>query len=120
MPRDDEILPGRWTQRRRDIAVCIWVAFLTASVSTLFVFAFLDPEEITFGWAVDWHPGRRWAYTFGFFFLFAISLLATSFTTYMIRTGPASGHARGRGSRKPPEIHDPEKDNPDLDIGDLK
>jgi len=120
MPRDDDILPGRWTQKRRDVAVCVWVAFLAASVGTLFVFALLDPEDIHFAWASDWHPGRRLAYTLGFFSLFGITLLTSGITAYMIRTGPKTGHARGRGRRKPPEIHAPEKDNPDLDIEDLK
>jgi len=39
---------------------------------------------------------------------------------FMIRTGPKSGHARGKGRQAPPEIHSPEENNPDLDLGDWK
>jgi len=98
----------------------LWVAFLTASVGTFVLFGVVDPSELDSAWMQDWDISRKLAYSLGFGFLFAISLLATGLTAFMIRTGPHSGHASGRGRRPPPEIRDPNEDNPDLDLGDLK
>ncbi|MBT8059917.1 MAG: hypothetical protein KJO33_09990, partial [Gammaproteobacteria bacterium] len=60
------------------------------------------------------------AYSLGFLFLFVVSLIASGLTVFMIRTGPKSGHASGKGRRPPPEIRSPDEENPDLDLGDLK
>ena len=112
-------IPGRWGQRRRDIGISIWIAFLAACVGTFVIFAVMDPEALNDAWVLPWEMGRRLAYSLGFLFLFLVSLIATSLTVFMIRTGPARGHASGRGRRPPPEIRSPTEQNPDLDIRDL-
>jgi hypothetical protein len=43
-----------------------------------------------------------------------VSLVAARLMTFMIRTGPGRGHARGKGRRRPPTVRDPEELNPDL------
>lgn len=113
-------MPNRWNRRKRDLGVVLWVAFLAASVGTFILFGVVDPSEIESAWMQDWEISRKLAYSLGFGFLFAVSLLATGLTAFMIRTGPRSGHAAGQGGRPPPEIRDPSEDNPDLDLGDLK
>jgi hypothetical protein len=113
-------LPGRWGRGKRDIAISLWVAFLAACVGTFVIFAVMDPEALNDAWVLPWEMGSRLAYSLGFLFLFLVSLIASGLTTFMIRTGPGRGHARGKGKRAPPEIHSPEKDNPDLDLGDWK
>ena len=112
-------LPGRWGRKRRDIGVSLWIAFLAACVGTFVIFAIMDPDALNDAWVLPWEMGRELAYSLGFLFLFVVSLIASGMTVFMIRTGPASGHASGKGERPPPEIKSPTKENPDLDIGDL-
>lgn len=112
-------IPGRWNRRKRDIGVSIWVAFLAACVGTFVIFAVMDPDALNDAWVLPWEIGRKLAYSLGFGFLFAIGLVASGLTAFMIHTGPARGHAKGKGKRRPPVIKSPTRDNPDLDIGDL-
>ena len=112
-------IPGRWDSRKRDIGVSIWVAFLAACTGTFVIFAVMDPDALNDAWVLPWEMGRKLAYSLGFGFLFAVGLLASSLTTFMIRTGPAKGHVKGKGKHPPPVIKSPTRENPDLDIGDL-
>lgn len=114
MPNSEPSLPGRWSRSKRDWGVSIWVAFLAASAGTFVLFALIDPEVLGEAWVPSWETGLRLTYGLGFGFLFVISLLATRLTSFMIRTGPRSGHARGKGRKPAPEIHDPAENNPDL------
>lgn len=120
--RDDDTreIPGRWTQRKRDVGTVLWIAFLAACVGTFVIFAVLDPDALNDAWVLPWEMGRRLAYSLGFLFLFVVSLIAAALTAFMIRTGPRSGHAHGRGRPPVPETHPPEEGNPDLDIGDFR
>jgi len=112
-----EIL-GRWSMRKRDIGTAIWVAFLAACVGTFVIFGVMDPEALNDAWVLPWEMGRKLAYSLGFLFLFIVSLIASSLTIFMIRTGPGHGHTTGHGRRPAPEIKDPGEDNPDLDTGE--
>ncbi len=114
MPNSEPSLPGRWSRSKRDWGVSIWVAFLAASAGTFVLFALVDPEVLGEAWVPNWETGLRLTYGLGFGFLFVISLLATRLTSFMIRTGPGRGHARGKGRKPAPEIHDPAENNPDL------
>lgn len=120
MNNEAGVLPGRWSQRKRDIGTVIWIAFLAACAGTFVIFAVLDPEALNDAWVLPWEMGRRLAYSLGFLFLFSVSLLASGLTVFMIRTGPRSGHSRGQGRRPPPDVRSPDENNPDLDIGDWK
>lgn len=120
MSNESKPLPGRWSRRKRDIGIVIWIAFLAACVGTFVIFAVLDPEALNEAWVLPWEMGRRLAYSLGFLFLFMVSLIASGLTVFMIRTGPRRGHAKGEGRRPPPEIRSPEENNPDLDLGDIK
>ncbi len=119
MTKTTENIPGRWDRRRRDIGISIWIAFLAACIGTFVIFAVMDPEALNDAWVLPWQMGRRLAYSLGFLFLFIVSLIASSLTVFMIRTGPERGHASGRGRRPPPEIRSPTAGNPDLDIEDF-
>lgn len=113
-------IPGRWSQKKRDIGIVVWIAFLAACVGTFVIFALLDPEALNDAWVLPWEMGRRLAYSLGFLFLFMVSLIAAGLTAFMIRTGPGRGHAHGRGQPPVPETHPPEENNPDLDLGDFR
>ena len=118
MGETSQNIPGRWGRRRRDIGIAIWIAFLSACVGTFVIFAVMDPEALNDAWVLPWEMGSKLAYSLGFAFLFIVSLIASSLTIFMIRTGPGRGHTTGSGRRPLPEIKDPGEDNPDLDIGE--
>ncbi len=92
-------IQGRWSMRKRDIGTTLWVAFLAACVGTFVIFGVMDPDALNDAWVLPWEMGRKLAYSLGFLFLFIVSLIASSLTVFMIRTGPG-------------------EDNPDLDAGD--
>ena len=91
---DSPEIPGRWSQRKRDIGIVVWIAFLAACAGTFVIFAVLDPEALNDAWVLPWEMGRRLAYSLGFLFLFCVSLLASALTVFMIRTGPRLATAR--------------------------
>ena len=113
-------VPSRWNRSKRDLGVTLWVAFLAASFGTYVLFGLIDPGDMESAMMERWSVSRELAYSVGFGFLFAVSLLAAALTAFMIRTGPAAGHASGKGGKPPPRIVDPSENNPDLDLDDLK
>jgi hypothetical protein len=117
-----EPIPGRWSRRQRDAGIVIWVSFLSACIGTFVIFALIDPDPAVFSdvWVLPWEMDSRLAYSLGFLFLFTVSLISSSLTVFMIRTGPRRGHASGKGGRPPPSIRSPEEENPDIDLGDIK
>jgi hypothetical protein len=119
-PDENPEIPGRWSQRKRDIGTIVWIAFLAACVGTFVIFAVLDPDALNDAWVLPWEMGRRLAYSLGFLFLFCVGFIASALTVFMIRTGPRQGHAHGKGRRPPPTIRSPEEENPDLDLGDFR
>lgn len=120
MSTESRELPGRWSRRKRDIGIVIWISFLSACIGTFVIFAVMDVDALNDAWILPWEMGSRLAYSLGFLFLFVVSLIASSLTVFMIRTGPRRGHASGAGQKPPPEIRSPEADNPDLDLEDWK
>lgn len=120
MAIENQELPGRWSQRKRDIGTVIWISFLAACVGTFVIFAVMDAEALNDAWILPWEMGSRLAYSLGFLFLFSVSVVASALTVFMIRTGPGSGHAVGKGRRPPPEIRSPDENNPDLDLDSLQ
>ncbi len=114
-PRDRlDHVPGRWDQRRRDLAVIGWVSFLAACAGTFVIFAVLDPDALNEAWVLPWEMGRKLAYSLGFAFLFMVSVLASALTAFMLRTGPRHGHYRGKGRRPPPQVKQNAANDPDL------
>lgn len=111
-------IPGRWNMRKRDTGTAIWVAFLSACIGTFVIFALMDPEALNDAWVLPWEMGRKLAYSLGFLFLFIVSLIASVLTVFMLRTGPARGHAAGKGRRPPPAVKPPGEDLRDLADGD--
>jgi hypothetical protein len=95
-------IPGRWDYRRRDLALVIWVSFLAACFGTFITFAVIDPEGLNNAWVWSWELGRKLTYSVGFLFFMLIGVLASALTVFMIRTGPRSGHYRGKGKLAPP------------------
>ena len=116
MTKHVQPIPGRWSRRKRDIGLVIWIAFLTSCAGTLVIFAVLDPAALNNAWVLPWEIGRKLAYSLGFIFLFLLGVLASALTVFMIRTGPPSGYHRGEGRRPPPRVRESAADDPDLGI----
>ena len=100
--------------RQRDWAVVFWIAFLSASAGSFVLFGLVDPMDIVNTWVDKYDIGVRLAYGLAFAFLYAICLLASALTVFMVRTGPQSGHLKGQGRRPKADIHHHAEDNPDL------
>ena len=105
----------RWSMRQRDWAVVFWIAFLVAAAGSFVLFGLVNPLDMVSQWADEYDIGVRLAYGLAFAFLYLVCLLASALTMFMIRTGPARGHSRGKGRRPIPKVQDPSKSNPDLD-----
>ena len=116
MSIEEDGVPGRWNHKARDLGIIVWISFLAACAGTFIIFAVLDPEALNDAWVLPWEMGRKLAYSLGFLFLMAISLLASAWTVFMIRTGPKRGHYRGKGRRGPPQVNPRVVEDPDLEL----
>jgi len=106
----------RWNERRRDIGIIIWISFLSACAGTFVIFALLDPDALNQAWVLPWEMGRKLAYSLGFLFLFCVAAIASSLTTFMIRTGPRRGHHTGKGRKPAPQIKPDAAEDPEFGI----
>jgi hypothetical protein len=83
--RDGSSLNGR----TRTTLTVAWCAFLSASVSTMVFFAFVDPSPVV---AVlkptGTLPDRTALYSLGFLFFFGVCALAASLTAWLINSHP--------------------------------
>ena len=110
----------RWSMRQRDWAVVLWIAFLSAAAGSFVLFGLVNPLDMVSTWADEYDIGVRLAYGLAFAFLYLVCLLAAALTMFMIRTGPAPGHAKGQGRRSIPKVQDPSESSPDIDGEDWK
>ena len=110
----------RWSMRQRDWAVVFWIAFLSAAAGAFVLFGLVNPMDMLSTWADEYSIGVRLAYGLAFLFLYLVCLLASALTMFMIRTGPSSGHVKGKGRRSIPNVTDPSGSNPDLGDEDWK
>ena len=110
----------RWSMRQRDWAVVFWIAFLSAAAGSFVLFGLVNPLDMVSNWTDKFDIGVKLAYGLAFAFLYLVCLLASALTMFMIRTGPSRGHAKGKGKRAIPEVHDPSLSNPDIDGEDWK
>jgi len=110
----------RWSMRQRDWAVVFWIAFLSSAAGAFVLFGLVNPMDMVSTWADEYDIGVRLAYGLAFAFLYLLCLLASSLTMFMIRTGPSSGHSKGKGRRSIPNLQDPSQSSPDIDGEDWK
>jgi hypothetical protein len=87
-PLDDEVPEGRaWPEFRQDLGALLWASFLAACVATLFFFAFLDPLTLSDDHEPpSWLADRRTGYALGLFFFWAVAIIASALTAFLIRT----------------------------------
>ena len=61
----------------------LWASFLIAAAMEMFVFAWVDPNTLTFG---NWHPDIRTAYSVTFFVFWFFLAAASFFSLWMTGT----------------------------------
>jgi len=67
--------------KRRSLMLILWPSFLMAGVASAFVFALIDPLDVTvFGYL---RPERDVLYAVGFFFFWLIAALSSLLTLYI-------------------------------------
>jgi hypothetical protein len=116
MSKSDPAVPGRWSHRKRDLAIIAWISFLAACIGTFVSFAMLDPDGLSEAWVLNWQPGRKLTYSLGFLFCLLIAAVASSLTVFMIRTGPRRGHFHGKGKSAPPKTDKHAAEDPQLGL----
>jgi hypothetical protein len=78
--------PG-WSRARQDLAVVLWMSFLTASAATMFFFAVFDPVVIGEGTPLAGLLATANAgYALGFFFFWLIAAVSGALSMYLART----------------------------------
>jgi hypothetical protein len=65
-----------WPRERQKFAVLVWISFLSASVFSVLLFAFLDPLQIVDAINCSCLDSRYAGYAVGFAFLWAQGLLS--------------------------------------------
>lgn len=65
-----------WSRDTQKIAVLSWISFLSASVCTMIVFAFIDPLLLVDAIGIDFIESSNGGYAVGFFFLWAYTWIS--------------------------------------------
>lgn len=84
-----------WTTRQQDIANVLWASFLAACVASVVFFAMVDPLELAAVSTPMLEISRMAGYAIGFFFFWSIAALASTVTSFMVRTA-VRGNRVGR------------------------
>jgi len=85
------------TSRQADFFVIGWTSFLAASLGTMLLFAWVDPEALAEIAEPPLPLDRMGGYALGFFFLWMLCLLSAGLCVYLLRT--RTGHKRTSSDR---------------------
>ena len=83
-----------WSRRARDVAAVLWPSFLAACLATMVFFAFVDPELMGDAMTPSVTISRMTGYAVGFFFFWAISLVSSVLTIFLVRTSADGSNGR--------------------------
>lgn len=84
------------TRRQADLFIVGWVSFLAASLGTMLLFAWVDPQALAEIAEPPLQIDRMAGYALGFFFLWLLCVVSAALCAWMIRTQHASsGDAPG-------------------------
>ena len=67
------------------IAACLWPAFLSAGVATMFFFSGIDPETLRLQTLPDWEISRTAGYSIGFLMFWAVASLSSAISVILTR-----------------------------------
>lgn len=74
------------TRRQADLFIVGWVSFLAASLGTMLLFAWVDPQALAEIAEPPLQLDRMAGYALGFFFLWLLCVVSAALCAYMIRT----------------------------------
>lgn len=74
-----------WSRDTQKFAVLTWISFLSASVGTMLVFAFIDPLVLVDELGVDFLNSSNGGYAVGFFFLWIYTWISGWLVLRLIR-----------------------------------
>ncbi len=78
--------------RPMDLGLILWTSFLAAGVGSVVFFAAVDPLLLRdAGPKIFDNLGREAGYALGFLFFWAISIVASALSVYLIRTADPKG-----------------------------
>ena len=75
-----------WNWRQRSIAIVVWPSFLAACLGTLLFFAAMDVTALPYAMTWDIELSAQAIYSIGFFGLWLVAIVASSVTTWLLRT----------------------------------
>ena len=88
--------PPAWTTRQQDVANILWASFLAACVASVVFFGMVDPLELADISTPRLGVSRMAGYAVGFFFFWAMAIIASTLTSFMQRTAAQRNNARRR------------------------
>ena len=86
--------PPRWTTRQQAVANVLWASFLAACVASVVFFGVVDPLALADITTPSLDISRMAGYAIGFFFFWAMAILASTLTSFMQRTALRRNDAR--------------------------
>ena len=78
------------TRSQADLFIVGWVSFLAASLGTMLLFAWVDPQALAEIAEPPLQIDRMAGYALGFFFLWLLCVVSAALCAWMIRTQHAS------------------------------
>jgi hypothetical protein len=79
-----------WSRNKQARFAVIWISFLCAAVGTMVFFALFDPVELVSAFDEDITLDRGVGYAAGFFFFWALALVSSGITAFLVHTAPTS------------------------------
>ena len=78
----------QWSRDKQAVFAVVWISFLTAAIGTMVFFALFDPVDLSHVFDEDVEIGRDAGYAVGFFFFWALTLVCSAITAFLVRTAP--------------------------------
>lgn len=78
----------QWSRDKQAIFTVVWISFLCAAIGTMVFFAIFDPVDLSGIFDEDLEIDRDAGYAAGFFFFWALSLICSAVTAFLVRTAP--------------------------------
>ena len=73
-----------WSNRKKTIAIVLWLSFLCAAIGFFIIFGLIDPGSLNLAFSLDYPLSREVGYGLGFLFLFGICFLTSCLTAWML------------------------------------
>lgn len=78
----------QWSRDRQAVFTVLWISFLCAAIGTMVFFALFDPVDLSGIFDENVDISRDAGYAVGFFFFWALCVLCSGITAFLVRTAP--------------------------------